>query len=63
MECPGLKAEDGCQGADFCVTKYVWQRINDSIAKTVNEINLQQLVKESRETRKKSGYTAIKCEN
>ena len=63
VECPGLKAEDGCQGADFCVTKYVWQRINDSIAKTVNEINLQQLVKESRETRKKNGYTAIKCEN
>ena len=63
VECPGLKAEDGCQGADFCVTKYVWQKINDSIAKTVNEISLQQLVKESRETRKKSGYTAIKCEN
>ena len=24
--------------SDECVTKYVWQKINDSINKTVNEI-------------------------
>ena len=48
MECPGLKKEQGCQEADFCVTKYVWQRINDSIKNAVDEITLEQLVKESK---------------
>lgn len=47
VECPG--EEGGCQEADLCVTKYVWQRINDSIARTVDEIRLDQLVEESRE--------------
>ena len=35
--------------SDECVTKYVWQKINDSINKTVNEIKLDELVKESKE--------------
>ena len=52
VSCPGLhtdsREEDGCQGADACVTKYVWQRINESIAKTVDEITLSTLVEENR---------------
>lgn len=48
VECPGLKDEQGCDGSDVCVTKYVWQRINDSINKTVDEIKLSQLVEEGR---------------
>ena len=48
VECPGLKKEQGCEEADFCVTKYVWKRINDSIKNAVDEITLEQLVKESK---------------
>lgn len=40
--------EQGCDGADLCVAKYVWQRINESIARTVDEIKLNQLVEESK---------------
>lgn len=63
VECPGLKEESGCEGSDLCVTKYVWQRINESITETVDEIKLDQLVRESREAQKKGGSAAIKCEN
>ncbi|MDO5425041.1 MAG: Rrf2 family transcriptional regulator [Eubacteriales bacterium] len=50
VDCPGLKsdAESGCTDADFCVAKYVWKRINDSITEAVDEIDLAQLVEESR---------------
>lgn len=40
--------EQGCDGADLCVAKYVWQRINESIARTVDEMKLNQLVEESK---------------
>ncbi len=46
------QTDEGCQGADLCVTKYVWQRINESIAATVNEMMLSRLVEESREAQK-----------
>ena len=38
VECPGIQNSSGCDGSDVCVTKYVWQRINDSINRTVDEI-------------------------
>ena len=43
-----LDPEGGCKAADSCVTKYVWQRINESINQTVDEIMLSRLVEESR---------------
>lgn len=52
VQCSGL-SEEGCQGAQLCVSKYVWQKINDSITKTVDEIKLDTLVKESREAQEK----------
>ncbi|HIZ81637.1 MAG TPA: Rrf2 family transcriptional regulator [Candidatus Mediterraneibacter pullistercoris] len=48
VDCAGLDPGGGCQVSDNCVTKYVWQRINESINKTVDEIGLDQLVDESR---------------
>lgn len=63
VECPGLQEEKGCKDADFCVTKYVWQRINDSITDAVDGITLEQLVAEDEKARKKKNYTNIKCEN
>ena len=63
VECPGLKAEKGCKGADVCVTKYVWQRINDSITAAVDDIDLQQLVEESKKTNKNGQSANPGCEN
>ena len=48
VDCSALNPEEGCQIADSCVTKYVWQRINESTNRTVDEIKLDQLVEESR---------------
>lgn len=62
VECSGFE-ESGCEGADFCVTKYVWQKINNSIAQAVDEITLDQLVLESKKVKDKTEYTAKNCEN
>ena len=48
VECSGLNPDEGCKAADVCVTKYVWQRINDSINQTVDEMRLDQLVEEQK---------------
>lgn len=48
VECAGLDADRGCEEADFCVTKYVWQRINESITQAVDDIKLSQLAEESK---------------
>ncbi len=60
VECPGLLEENGCNGADVCVTKYVWKRINDSINRTVDEIKLSDLVKESEKVQRKK-QTPVSC--
>ena len=44
------KTEKSCSGSQYCVTKYVWKRINDSIQDTVNNIWLSELVEDSRKT-------------
>lgn len=48
VDCAGLETEGSCSASDSCVTKYVWQRINESINRTVDEIMLDQLVEESK---------------
>ena len=50
VQCPGL-SEEGCQTGDLCVAKYVWQKVNESIAQTVNGIYLSDLAEESRRIR------------
>ena len=55
VKCPGLEEENSCGGSEFCVTKYVWQKINDSINRTVDEIKLEQLVEESRSMKDEAG--------
>lgn len=47
VRCAALYSDEGCNAADGCVTKYVWQKINDSINQTVDEMKLDELVKES----------------
>ena len=62
VECAGLEPDGGCKAADYCVTKYVWQRINDSISQTVDEIRLDQLVEESRR-KQCAGMDRTACKN
>ncbi len=62
VDCPGLAEENVCSGADVCVTKYVWKRINDSINRTVDEIKISDLVRESREVAQKNRTPGSCCE-
>lgn len=62
VECAGLEPDGGCKASDYCVTKYVWQRINDSISRTVDEIRLDQLVEESRR-KQCGGLDRAGCKN
>ena len=63
VTCPGNQENSSCEGADLCVTRYVWQRINDSIKDAVDTIMLDQLVEESRKIRDKGQVSAQICEN
>lgn len=55
--------DNSCQGADLCVTKFVWERINSSIRDTVDSIKLSQLVEESRLMREKGQIQVQKCDH
>lgn len=48
VKCAAFYSEEGCMASDGCVTKYVWQKINDSINETVDKMMLDELVRESR---------------
>lgn len=48
VSCAAFHEDETCGAQDICVTKYVWQRINESIQHTVDSIYLSQLVEESR---------------
>lgn len=48
VACSEITGDEGkCSGANSCVTKYVWKRINDSIQKTVDSIWLSELVEDN----------------
>lgn len=61
VECTAFSQEDSCEAAGGCVTKYVWQRINESINQTVNEISLKQLVEESKCVQNDGSVGQMKC--
>ncbi len=50
VDCAGLPGASGCEESHSCVTKYVWQRINESINHTVDGIYLSELIEESKGT-------------
>lgn len=62
VTCP--TSEDGevtCSAGDCCVTRHVWQKVNESIISTVNSIWLSDLVEESRQLRAKGISPAHDC--
>lgn len=63
VECSAYQQKEGCTSADMCVAKYVWQRINESMNQTVNEISLRELVEESKHVQEKEGTVRMTCHN
>lgn len=63
VECAAFGGQESCEAAGGCVTKYVWQRINESINRTVDEISIKQLVDESRSVQTKNSSAQMKCKN
>ena len=61
VKCAAFDSEDGCVASGGCVTKYVWQKINESIARTVDEMNLEELVRESQRINPEGDYTNHMC--
>ncbi len=61
VRCAAFYSEEGCMASDSCVTKYVWQKINESINRTVDEMRLDELVKESRKMNPDGEYGNYKC--
>lgn len=53
VSCAGNDSEGSCEGADLCVAKYVWKRINDSITDAVDSLMLDELLQESRRIKNK----------
>ncbi len=61
VDCSGLHTESGCQSANCCVSKMVWQKINDSVNHAVDAIMLEELVNESKKITG-NNTEQIKCE-
>lgn len=59
VDCAGLPGASGCEESGSCVTKYVWQRINESINRTVDGIYLKELLEESECEEKRAGGTGV----
>lgn len=61
VRCAAFYSEEGCIASDGCVTKYVWQKINESINRTVDEMKLDELVRESRRLNPDGEHSNHKC--
>ena len=61
VTCDAQDGEGGCENADLCVSRYVWQKINASITNTVDTMYLDQLVEESRKIKEKGQMQTLGC--
>lgn len=46
--CAAFHPEEECSRKESCVTKYVWQKINESMTQAVDEIMIDTLVEKSK---------------
>lgn len=44
VTCAAFHPEEACTVQDRCVTKYVWQKVNESVAHTVDSIKISELL-------------------
>ena len=63
VKCQAFEEGVGCSASGECVTKYVWQKINDSINQTVNNMKLSELVNESKMLNPYGEHGNINCGN
>ena len=64
VDCVEANGDTACASSDFCVTKYVWKRISDSINDTVDAIFLSELIEESDKVKQRAGeqaFSGTKC--
>lgn len=59
VDCVEANGDTTCAASDFCVTKYVWKRISDSINETVDAIFLSELIAENEKGKQPAGGTAF----
>lgn len=50
--CAAFHPEEECSVKESCVTKYVWQKLNESMTQAVDEIKISTLVEKSRSASK-----------
>ncbi len=64
VTCPSSNDEQsgGCVGSDCCVTKFVWQRINESITDAVDNIMLDELMQQSIKLQEEGKKVTSACE-
>lgn len=48
VTCAAFHPEESCSVKDSCVTKYVWKKINESMAEAVDSIKISTLVEQSK---------------
>lgn len=61
VKCAAYYSKEGCTAAEKCVTKYVWQKINESIHDAVDHMMLDELVRESVSMNPAGGYENLRC--
>ena len=61
VKCAAYYSEEGCTASGGCVTKYVWEKINQSINHTVDEMMLDELVGESKKLNPEGNCENPKC--
>ncbi len=44
VDCLAIKEDNKCHNGEMCVTKFVWEKINESINDTVDGITLQDIL-------------------
>ena len=59
VSCGAVTGEKGCDGADSCVTIYVWQKMNDAIQNAVDSIMLEELIEQSRQNKCADGKVQV----
>lgn len=63
VDCSAIEGEGEteCSASNFCVTKYVWKRISDSINDTVNNMFLSELLNESNKVKNDASRVEPGC--
>lgn len=63
VDCSEITGAGFCEGADNCVTKYVWKKMNDAIQAAVDGISLEELMNESRQVNRQDTEAHVQlCE-